>query len=77
MNLSTDTRKKAFKKTMKILGRREVNAANLTKQLCKGEEIYKGTHNAKEFVKDLVDSDYPVERTSNNRISRTDVEVSS
>ena len=73
MKLTTTNQKQAFKKVMKMLGRKPMKKKKVCKQLYGGEEHpYKDSATASSFLKELVKSDYPIESV-NGELVRTDI----
>lgn len=74
MELNTDSKEKAFKRTMKFLGKQEtLDRRRMCKLLTRGNDPYSRTEDASSFLKDLVNSDrFPVERDG-KKLVRTDL----
>lgn len=74
MQLNTDNKQAAFKRTMMFLGKQEeLDRRRMCKLLTKGNEPYSRTEDASSFLKDLVESDeFPVEKDG-KKLVRTDL----
>jgi len=75
MQLNTENKKTAFKRTMEILGKFEKkDKRDICRMLTIGNNPYSRTEDASKFLKDLVESeDFPVERKG-KVLQRTDLE---
>jgi len=74
VNLNTDNKETAFKKTMMFLGKQEkLDRRRMCKLLTKGNDPYSRTEDASSFLQDLVESnEFPVERDG-KKLVRTDL----
>lgn len=73
MKLDTENKENGFKLIMKELGKKKMSKPKAFKKLVHPEEgAYKSRSDAKQFLKDLIDSEYPVV-AKDNVLVRTDI----